>query len=158
LGRFQPISSAAKYSLRTLMIAVTLFCGALGFVFAFVNYERGRIRYKWEACNMLHAKGIQLGGRWPKPLEQMQTWRGNETIDYTDICTICGGKERMTADDVRTLVATFPNIVDVEVMNCELTEEQLRHLVMLPRLKKLTLFRVPVEAKRSSGSKENIPR
>src|SRR5258707_12447301 len=132
-----------QFSLRNLMLVVALVALVLGSVFGYVRYERERIGHKWAAASELRELGIQLGsGPWPRSFEQMWTWRGCETIDYVEYCTI-GPSAKLNAGDLSKLVSTFPNIRDVMVIDYELTGEQLRLLAMLPRLEKLAFCRSP---------------
>src|SRR5688572_14542671 len=111
-----------KYSLRSLMIVVTLVCVVFGVTLGYVRYERERIRHKWEITSALYSRGAQLGGKWPKPFEEMCTWRGCETVEYNELLTI-GRSARLEADDFKKLVSTFPTIRDVFVCDYELTGE-----------------------------------
>ena len=133
-----------KYSLRSLMIVVTLLCVAFGVTLEYVRYERERIRHKWELTSDLYSRGAQLGGKYPRPFEEMYTWRGCETVEYTESLTI-GRSARLDVDDFRKLVSTFPTIRDVFVCDNELSGQELRQLGKLPRLVKLTLVRSPAD-------------
>jgi hypothetical protein len=133
-----------KYSLRSLMIVVTLVCVVFGVTLGYVRHERERIHHKWEVTRALYSRGAELGGNYPKPFEEMYTWRGCETVEYTELLTI-GRSASLEADDFRKLVSTFPTIRDVFVCDYELTGEQLRLLGKFPRLEKLRLVRSPAD-------------
>jgi hypothetical protein len=149
-----------KYSLRSLMIVITLVCVVFGVPLGYVRYERDRLQHKSDVASLLRFKGVTVEAHLPgseglSPAERRQrweqmrsTWRGNELLDCVEGCVISGApvyKGRMNADDFAILVSTFPNIVDLALADSELCSEHLRQLAALPRLRKLEIWRTPVD-------------
>ena len=145
-----------KYSLRSLMILVTVISVVLGYV----RYERDRLQHKSDVVSLLRPKGVSVEPHLPgseglssaerrQRWEQMRsTWRGNELLDYVEGCVISGApvhEERMNADDFAILISTFPKIVDLALADSEISSEQLRQLAALPKLRRLGIWRTPVD-------------
>ena len=136
-----------RYSLRSLMIAVTLICVVLGSVLGWIRYERARIRHKGEVISAMYAKGAKFGTSlhsWESD-KALETWRGNERVEYIVLCDFDGRPGKNNAKDVATMVATFPNMRDVGFADYKVTGEELRLLSKLQKLEKLWLLDCPVD-------------
>jgi len=150
-------SIPVKYSLLIVIAAVAIVAGS---VLGWMKYERWRLLHKAEVYSSLDAKGVIFGGPeegWPRPNEQMQTWRGDESLDYIYSCGI-SNTDKINAKDIDALSSAFPTIGVIKLFDCQPSGEQLRKLAALPKLKTLTLVRSPIASQDMTWIKANFPR
>jgi hypothetical protein len=141
-----------RFSLRTLLIAITVCCVVLGYWMNQLIRQRIAVRHFYE----LTAKGknggqpnwITMGYRYegkvyskPQSHKWLHSLIGEEAFGRVTLVQLL---DTQTADDDLRFLADVPTVEWVKIDNTNVTDKGLRHLLACPKLRVLELAGLPI--------------